>query len=154
MKYSSQLALMKTQLTPQQFDVLHSEMYRLSRNTVTAYVLWAFLGWAGVHQFYLGRRWKGAMFLISIVAAGGAVGGSVLLPIRLEEPYALVLRVVAVLAAICFVFWWTVDLFSLHRQVDKANEELEHQILVTVVDHAVVSARPEPRRQARPLYFE
>jgi hypothetical protein len=153
MKYSSHLALVKTQLGPTQFDVLHSEMYRLSRNTITAYILWAFLGWAGVHQFYLGKRWKGLMYLFSVLLGVGALAGSFWLPVRLEEPYNLALRSVVVLGEAIFLFWWVMDLFSLHRQVDLCNERIEDQIIMALVGHST-AARPEARRQARPLYFE
>ncbi len=157
MKYSSHLALVKTQLGPTQFDVLHSEMYRLGRHTTTAYVLWAFLGWAGVHHFYLGRRWKGLLSLGTVLLGVAAAIASVLLPVQWEEPYALALRAVSLLAAAVFVFLMVVDIFSLHRQVDLCNERIEDQIIMALVEHAE-STNPEMRRvtrpQVRPLYFE
>ena len=156
MKYSSHLALVKTQLGPTQFDVLHSEMYRLGRNTMTAYVLWALLGWAGIHLFYLGKRWKGLMYLAFVLLGVGALTASFLLPVELEEPYALGLRVISMFAGIVFLFLMVVDMFSLHRQVDLCNERIEDQIIMALVEnvqateHEARSQRP----QVRPLYFE
>ena len=159
MKYSSHLALVKTQLGPTQFDVLHSEMYRLGRNTMTAYVLWAFLGWAGIHLFYLGKRWKGVMYLGFVLLGVGALAASVLLPGELAEPYTLALRAVSMVAGSVFLFLMVVDMFSLHRQVDLCNEHIEDQIIMALVDHADTARGTEPetrphRPQARPLYFE
>ena len=156
MKYSSHLALVKTQLGPTQFDVLHSEMYRLGRHTMTAYVLWAFLGWAGVHLFYLGKRWKGVMYLAFVLLSLATVTASFLLPVEFAEPYTLVLRAVSLVAGAIFLFLMVVDMFSLHRQVDLCNERIEDQIIMALADN-VQAAEPETRshrQQVRPLYFE
>lgn len=157
MKYHSHLALVKTQLGPMQFDVLHSEMYRMGRHTLTAYTLWGLLGWAGVHQWYLGKPWKGALYVLASLVAVGAVAASYLLPIPWVEPYQFALQVAALGAAAGWLFLMTIDLFSLHRQVDLCNERVEDQIIMALVEQAepaVPPARRSGRSAARPLYFE
>jgi TM2 domain-containing membrane protein YozV len=51
------------------------EKVPLSRSLRTAYILWLFLGLAGGHRFYLGRRVTGgvqaAIFLVSLAAVVG-----------------------------------------------------------------------------------
>ncbi len=157
MKYHSHLALVKTRLGPTQFDVLHSEMYRLGRHTLTAYALWGLLGWAGVHQQYLGKRWKGAMYLVSVVLGVSVALAGLFSPVHLEEPYQMALYAVGALAGMVFLFLMVVDLFSLHRQVDLCNEQIEDHIIMALVDQAEAvqpEARSLGRTHARPLYFE
>jgi hypothetical protein len=40
--------------------------------------------------------------------------------------------VIAVLGLLVYVVWWFVDLFTLHRQVARANEEIEREIIQRV----------------------
>lgn len=157
MKYRSHLALVKTQLGPLQFDVLHSEMYRLGRHTLTAYTLWGLLGWSGVHQWYLGKPWKGALYVVATIAAVGAVAAHYLLPEQWSEPYHLALKATALGAGALWLFFMTIDLFSLHRQVDLCNERIEDQIIMALVEQAEPAAPPVRRGgrgTVRPLYFE
>lgn len=157
MKYRSHLVQVKTQLGPTQFDVLHSEMYRLGRHTLTAYVLWACFGWAGVHQFYLGKRWKGLGYVTLSVLTVGALGVGFLSPIPVEEPYLSGIRAFGILTGSLLLGLMVIDMFSLHRQVDVCNERIEDQIIMALVDHVQAvtpEARRQPRTQARPLYFE
>ncbi|MFO0773984.1 MAG: TM2 domain-containing protein [Nitrospiraceae bacterium] len=165
MQYHSHLAVIKMQLGPTQFDVLHSEMYRLGRHTLTAYTLWGLLGWAGVHQQYLGRRWKGALYLFCVLVAAAAAVQHLWAPFALEEPYITATRAVGFVAGLLFLFGMVVDMFSLHRQVDLCNERIEDHIIMALVNRADEFRPPvdRPVRAAaaagvrtgpRPLYFE
>ncbi len=37
-----------------------------ARSTLLAYLLWFFLGWLGVHRFYLGRVFSGIIMLLPL----------------------------------------------------------------------------------------
>ncbi len=64
------------------------------KELVVAYLLWFFLGFYGVHKFYLGRTGIGVFYLFT--------GGG-------------------------FLIGWFIDLFTLPRQVRKANILFAHQ---------------------------
>ena len=77
------------------------------KNVIVAYLLWWFLGWAGVHRLYLGRVKTGLAQLI--LFAIGVV--------------TLILLVGYVFLAIWGV-WWLLDAFFTYKIVTEENEKL------------------------------
>lgn len=76
------------------------------KSLLIAYLLWWFLGWAGVHRFYLGRTGSGLgqliLFAIGVVTAMFFVG------------YFL-------LAA--WAVWWLLDAFFVYQITKEENEK-------------------------------
>jgi TM2 domain-containing membrane protein YozV len=77
------------------------------KSVVAAYLLWWFLGWAGVHRLYLGRVKTGLAQLI--LFAIGIV--------------TLILLVGYIFLAIWGV-WWLLDAFFTYKIVTEENERL------------------------------
>ena len=48
----------------------------MAKYAAVAYLLWLFLGWAGVHHFYLGRRRQGVLWLTSFSGLFGLGEGA------------------------------------------------------------------------------
>lgn len=74
------------------------------RSTVVAYLLWFFLGWLGLHRFYLGRTFSG-LFMLLLWGAGTGLA-VVLIGYLLLIPWAL---------------WWCLDLFLIPIMVQASN---------------------------------
>ena len=77
------------------------------KNVIVAYLLWWFLGWAGVHRLYLGRVKTGLAQLL--LFAIGVV--------------TLILLVGYLFLAIWGV-WWLLDAFFTYQIVTEENEKL------------------------------
>jgi len=77
------------------------------KNIVVAYLLWWFLGWAGVHRFYLGRVKTGFTQLL-LTAIGYTT---------------LIIFVGWFLIGIWFI-WWVLDAFLTYQIVQEENEKL------------------------------
>jgi len=75
-----------------------------TRTVVFGYVLWLFLGWAGVHRLYVGR-WKSALGM----AAAGLVTWILT---SLLGPYL----------GVPMTVWWIVDAFLIPGWIRLANE--------------------------------
>jgi len=76
------------------------------KNMIVAYLLWWFLGWAGVHRFYLGRVKTGLtqllLFIVGFVTAVFVVG------------YAFV---------VVWAVWWMLDAYFTYRMVEEENQK-------------------------------
>jgi TM2 domain-containing membrane protein YozV len=77
------------------------------KNVVVAYLLWWFLGWAGVHRLYLGRVKTGLAQLI--LFAMGVV--------------TAILLIGYIFLAVWGV-WWLLDAFFTYKIVAEENERL------------------------------
>ena len=72
-----------------------------------AYLLWFFLGWIGVHRFYLGQTGSGAaMAIISVIS------------------WITVFVGVGLLGWIVIGIWWMVDAFLIPGIATRFNQEL------------------------------
>ena len=77
------------------------------KNLVVAYLLWWFLGWAGVHRLYLGRIKTGLAQLILFI-----------------------IGVVTLIVLVGYIFlvvwgaWWLLDAFFTYKIVAEENEKL------------------------------
>ena len=83
-----------------------------SRNIVIAYLLWFFLGFLGVHRFYLGRVFTGLMML------GFWAGGSVFTFILFGFPIFLA----------PWALWMLLDLFLIPGMVRAENNAVVDRI--------------------------
>lgn len=77
------------------------------KNVIIAYLLWWFLGWAGVHRLYLGRIGSGIAQLLLFIF--GLI--------------ALIFLVGYVFLAIWGI-WWLLDAFFTYKIVAEENEKL------------------------------
>ena len=72
-----------------------------------AYLLWFFLGWIGVHRFYLGQTGSGAaMAIISVIS------------------WITVFVGVGLLGWVVIGIWWMVDAFLIPGIATRFNQEL------------------------------
>jgi TM2 domain-containing membrane protein YozV len=72
-----------------------------SKSKRTAYLLWLFLGWFGVHRFYAGETRKGAVQALLTLSAIGF--------------------------PVTFV-WWLIDIFLIPDMINERNLDLLHAI--------------------------
>jgi len=77
------------------------------KSVVIAYLLWWFLGWAGVHRFYLGHVKTGIAQLLMVVLG-------------------MVLTVIFVgyLILLCWFVWWVLDAYFTYKYVEEENQKL------------------------------
>jgi len=77
------------------------------KSVVIAYLLWWFLGWAGVHRFYLGHVKTGIAQLLMVVLG-------------------MVLTVIFVgyLILLCWFVWWVLDAYYTYKYVEEENQKL------------------------------
>jgi TM2 domain-containing membrane protein YozV len=82
-----------------------------AKNIVIAYLLWFFLGFLGVHRFYLGRVMSGVMMLALWVIGS-----------------ALVAILIGWLFLIPWGIWWFLDLFLIPGMVQDENNAVVDRI--------------------------
>ena len=131
------LISLKKTLSPQDLEILRTEVERQRKSSVVAYLLWFFLSWLAMHKFYIGKVKQGILYLavpwlaVIIAIAGGVIAGQA--PGAPADSTAtgagITVLVIAGLAFLASVIWWLVDLFTLHRQVERANEQIEREII-------------------------
>ena len=131
------LISLKKTLTPQNLEILRTEIERKRKSSVVAYLLWFFLSWLAMHKFYIGKVKQGMLYLalpwlaVIVAIAGGVLSGQA--PGTPADSTTTAASntalVIAGLAFLASVIWWLVDLFTLHRQVERANEGIEREII-------------------------
>ncbi|VAW57747.1 hypothetical protein MNBD_GAMMA07-281 [hydrothermal vent metagenome] len=77
------------------------------KNLFIAYLLWWFLGWAGVHRYYLGRIKTGIAQLLLLII------GSIMAFFVIG--YALVFA---------WFIWWALDAYFTYKMVQEENVKL------------------------------
>ncbi|MFO7289198.1 TM2 domain-containing membrane protein YozV [Planifilum fulgidum] len=111
----SNLAL-KQQLNQHQLSMVQSEMEHKMKSMAVAYLLAIFLGYFGAHRFYVRKTGTAVtqlvLFLLGVVTAIFLVGFVFLFIVG---------------------FWVLIDLFLLHGQVNRLNEEIEREIIEQVL---------------------
>jgi|688.fasta_scaffold479183_1 TM2 domain-containing membrane protein YozV len=45
--------------------IRNKKINNLKKSILTAYILWAFCGFFGIHRFYLGKNWTGFIYLLT-----------------------------------------------------------------------------------------
>jgi TM2 domain-containing membrane protein YozV len=85
---SREMIALKRTLSPQELEILKTELERKKKSVGLAYALWFFLSFLGVHKFYLGKIGQGLLYVLGpgialftllggVIAVGqnGAQGG-------------------------------------------------------------------------------
>lgn len=60
----------KQELSPQELQILQSEMQKRQKSPVVMWLLWLFLGSVGAHRYYLGNTVQGVFMTITLSVAG------------------------------------------------------------------------------------
>ena len=81
-----------------------------AKSVATTYVLWFFLGFWGIHRFYLGQTQLGLL----------TIGACTLLSILAMFTYGLSLIPLAI--------WWMIELFTLMSTVKLINLRIEEEL--------------------------
>jgi len=77
------------------------------KNILVAYLLWWFLGWAGVHRFYLGRVKSGLAQLLLVVIG-----------------WATFIFVIGYVLLVIWFIWWALDAYFTYKMVAEENAKL------------------------------
>jgi len=132
---------LKQKLDQQQLLLLQGELDKKKRSVGLAYFLLLFLSCFGAHQFYLNNKKRAAVFLSTLglfalgwfVIFGSVSSGST------SNTGAMVAGTVWFLAGITgitgFVYWF-IDLFTLSKQTEEANEKIERELIQGVTETA------------------
>jgi TM2 domain-containing membrane protein YozV len=98
--------------SPPSSDAARLMQYDASKkSTGIAYLLWFFLGYLGVHRFYLGRTGSGiAMAIISVIS------------------WITVFVGIGFIGLAVIGVWWLVDAFLIPGIATRANQELASRL--------------------------
>lgn len=77
------------------------------KNLLVAYLLWWFLGWAGVHRFYLGHVKSGIAQLLLFVIGSATFAFLVGYPLL-----------------VAWLIWWALDAYYTYKMVAEENSKL------------------------------
>lgn len=77
------------------------------KNLLVAYILWWFLGWAGVHRFYLNHPKTGiAQLVLGILGIVTMMFG------------------IGIVFLLIWLVWWIADAYFTYKMVEEENEKL------------------------------
>lgn len=77
------------------------------KNMIIAYLLWWFLGWAGVHRFYLGSVKSGLTQLLLFVLG-----------------WVTTFFIIGYVLILVWLIWWVLDAYLTYKIVSKVNAKL------------------------------
>lgn len=83
------------------------KMNIVGKNIIVAYLLWWFLGWAGVHRFYLGRVKSGVAQLVLFVLG-----------------CATLILVIGYAFLFAWFIWWALDAYFTYKMASEENAKL------------------------------
>lgn len=125
------LIALKSGLDERELHILNIELDRRRKSTGVTFALWFFLSWLGLHKFYLGRIATGIVYVVAPwILILVFVAGFVMAESNPEAGGAT--AVLSGLALIVYGLWWLVDLFTIPRQVNAYNENLELEIIASL----------------------
>lgn len=111
----------KSDLDTRQLLLFESEYRKRSKSVAAAFLL-LFIGFFGLHRFFLGHKTVAMMqFSLWIILV------ILYIVLAVSEAIIIILLMLAVLLAI-FV-WFIYDLFSLQRHVNEFNKKIEEELL-------------------------
>jgi len=125
----SSLIEMKKELNSHELEILKSELDRKRKSTGIAYALWFFLSFFGIHKFYQGKFLQGILYIIAPTLAFLTMGIGLFGSLTGDLETGGGIAGFGLLSFIVYVVWWIIDLFTLHRQVEKVNQKIERKIL-------------------------
>jgi len=83
------------------------QMNLQGKNILVAYLLWWFLGWLGIHRFYLGRTKTGLaqlfLFIIGVLT---------------------LILIIGYFLLIAWIIWWLLDAYFTYKIVEEENQKL------------------------------
>lgn len=103
------------QLTNEERMLVNSELSRKGKNMGLAYILLIFLGTLGIHRFYLG--YKGTAIAQLVLTLTG---------------WLTIWILIGILPLIVVGVWVIVDLFLIPGMVERANAEVEKEIIASL----------------------
>ncbi len=125
------LIALKSGLDARELHILNIELDRRRKSTGVTYALWFFMSWLGLHKFYLGRIATGVVYVVAPwILILVFVVGFVMAESNPEAGGAT--AVLSLLALLVYGVWWVVDLFTIPRQVNACNENLELEIIASL----------------------
>ena len=102
----------RSDLSDRELSLLSLEIGRRGKSLVLAYLLFFFVGGLGIHKFYVGNTKWGIAYLVLTLL------GFITLPVYIGILFLLAVGVLCI-----------IDLFTLPRQVERANEEAETSVI-------------------------
>ena len=130
---SDRLITLKSGLDERELHILNIELDRRRKSTGIAYALWFFMGWLGLHKFYLGRIAAGILYVVAPwVLIVSLFSGLIMAESNPEAGGAAVVAMFSLLALLVYGVWWVVDLFTIPGQVTACNENLEFGIIAAL----------------------
>lgn len=119
----------KAQLSEKQLVILESELKKKRKSMPLAYILLIFLGFLGVHKFYLGKTKQGVLYvLLSVVGFISLVVGEFTGLISFGASGTTLFTFGLVCAGVLGVML-IIDLFTTPGQVRQFNETVESRII-------------------------
>lgn len=118
----------KEKLNQRQLALLQTEMDKKKRSGGFAYFLLVFFSVIGAHQLYLGHKLKALLFLLTQGGSLACFWAVIFLSAAKAATYPNLAGGVVILGFSGAVMW-IYDLFTLSSQTDRANEEVELEII-------------------------
>jgi|GEM_PF-837867 TM2 domain-containing membrane protein YozV len=108
-------------VSPDKLKIVEVEFLRHKKDTLTAYIFLVFFWFIGLHKFYLGKNTEGVIFLsLPVLSSVFTIFGFFMV----NDLFFYSGLVLAGGFALVFIF----DLFTLWKQVEKANERIYRDI--------------------------
>lgn len=113
--------MLERNLTQDKLKAVEIEFLRRKKETLTAYILLIFFWYFGLHKFYIGKMYEGILYLVApisgfILAIFGFLGMNT----------SITYIGMSLIAGIAGLLLY--DIFTLWKQVEKANEKIYAEI--------------------------
>ncbi|HLV08595.1 MAG TPA: TM2 domain-containing protein [Halanaerobiales bacterium] len=116
-------------LSEKQLSILNNEMARKRKNVGIAYILLIFLGYLGIHQFYIGKWKRGILYLVLIIL-GWFMGGIGFLGVAGSNSAEFGgIMILGSLMLFVLGIMLLIDLFTMPRQIRKIEDKAKEEII-------------------------